>query len=54
MNIAAIVAAVVLRVVYGKLNKKRDRITEEEVRERYSEEELLEMGDKSPLYRYVV
>lgn len=54
VNIAAIVAAAVLRVVYVKLNKKRDRQTEEEVRERYSEEQLLDMGDKSPLYRYVV
>lgn len=54
MNVSAIITAAVLRVVYGRLNKKRDQQTEEEVRQRYTDEELLDMGDKSPLYRYVV
>lgn len=26
----------------------------DEIRARYTEQELLEMGDKSPLYRYVL
>lgn len=54
MNVAAIIAAAILRVVYGKINKKRDESTEEEVRQRYTDDQLLDMGDKSPLYRYVV
>lgn len=54
INIMAIIAAVVLRIVYGKINKKRDESTEEEVKQRYTDEQLLDMGDKSPLYRYVV
>ena len=52
--LAGIVATLLLRWAYGSLNKKRDQMTEAEVREQYSEEELLAMGDKSPLYRYVV
>lgn len=52
--LAGIVATLLLRWAYGSLNKKRDQMSEAEVREQYSEEELLAMGDKSPLYRYVV
>lgn len=29
-------------------------MSEEEIRQKYSEEELLVMGDKSPFYRYVI
>jgi MFS family permease len=54
MNVAAIAAAVVLRFAYVGINKRRDRKDPAEIREKYSEEELLAMGDKSPLYRYVV
>jgi hypothetical protein len=43
--IAGIIATLTLRFAYGTLNKRR---------EQYGEEELLAMGDKSPLYRYVV
>jgi len=39
---------------YGTLNKRREHISEAEAKEQYGEEELLAMGDKSPLYRYVV
>jgi hypothetical protein len=52
--LAGIVATLLLRLAYGSLNRKRDGMTEAEVRGQYSEEELLAMGDKSPLYRYVV
>ncbi|KIX03060.1 uncharacterized protein Z518_06610 [Rhinocladiella mackenziei CBS 650.93] len=54
MVAAAIVSTFVLRIAYGVLNKKRDLTSEEEIRAKYSEEELLDLGDKSPLYRYVV
>ncbi|OCF75005.1 hypothetical protein I204_03853 [Kwoniella mangroviensis CBS 8886] len=36
----------------GRINKKRDQMSEEEVHQKYSHEELEEMGDLSPLYRY--
>lgn len=29
-------------------------MTVDEIRQKYSEEDLLVMGDKSPLYRYVI
>jgi predicted MFS family arabinose efflux permease len=50
---AGITAAVVLELTYTRINRKRDSIGgEEEVRKRYSEEELEVMGDRSPLFRY--
>ncbi|KAL2427972.1 putative transporter [Exophiala dermatitidis] len=51
---AAIASTFVLRVAYSMLNKKRDLMNEEEIRAKYSEDELLDLGDKSPLYRYVI
>lgn len=51
---AAIVATMVLKWVYQRQNRQRDAVTEDEVRAKYTDEELLIMGDKSPLYRYVV
>lgn len=52
--LAAVMSTAVLRVAYARENEKRDLLSETEVRERYTENELLDMGDKSPLYRYVV
>ncbi|OAG36485.1 hypothetical protein AYO21_09292 [Fonsecaea monophora] len=49
----AIASTFVLRWAYKRENTKRDQISEEEVRSMYTEEMLLDMGDKSPLYRYV-
>ncbi|KAJ9638747.1 hypothetical protein H2204_004223, partial [Knufia peltigerae] len=54
MIAAAIISTFILRIAYGVLNKKRDQMNEEEIRAKYTEEELLDMGDKSPLYRYVI
>jgi hypothetical protein len=54
MNLAVITAAVILRFAYVGINKRRDRKDAAEIRDKYKEDELLNMGDKSPLYRYVV
>lgn len=78
---AAITATFVLRWSYSKSNKERDAMSEDEIRQKYTEreladfilylpgpnaslihdtnlwpriEELLAMGDRSPLYRYVL
>lgn len=51
---SAIVSTFVLRFAYERENKQRDKMSVEEVRAKYSEEELLDMGDKSPLFRYVI
>ncbi|KAL4876152.1 major facilitator superfamily domain-containing protein [Aspergillus karnatakaensis] len=47
-------AAGVLEVVYTWINKRRDRVSEEDVRERFSEAELEGLGDRSPLFRYTL
>lgn len=38
--------------ILGRVNAKRDLMSEEEVFEKYTVEELQEKGDLSPLYRY--
>ncbi|KAK5126480.1 hypothetical protein LTR85_010716 [Meristemomyces frigidus] len=40
--------------ILRRINQKRDGISEEEVMAKYSEEELAEMGDESPLFRYAL
>ena len=56
MCLAAIVMTLVVRWAYNRENKKREAMfeghTEEEIRARYSEQELLDLGDKSPFWRY--
>ncbi|KAF9894345.1 hypothetical protein FE257_007848 [Aspergillus nanangensis] len=49
--LVAVVCAVILRVAYGRLNEERDAMSEEDVRARYTDQELEAMGDDSPLYR---
>jgi hypothetical protein len=52
----AICMATFLRFAYAAENKKRDALLaelgEEGVRAMYTEEQLVEMGDKSPFFRY--
>jgi sugar phosphate permease len=55
ISLAAICATIVLKMAFERENKKRDAMgTEAEIRERYSDEELIKMGDKSPLFRYII
>lgn len=53
MLLAAIIATLILKTVLQRINKQRDLIDESEVRANYTEAQLIEMGDKSPLFRYV-
>ncbi|CAH0058004.1 unnamed protein product [Clonostachys solani] len=39
---------------YASANRKRDEMSEDEIRAKYTEQELLDLGDRSPLYRYVL
>jgi dipeptide/tripeptide permease len=52
----AICMAIFLRFAYAAENKKRDALLaelgEEGVRAMYTEDQLVEMGDKSPFFRY--
>ncbi|KAB2570989.1 putative transporter [Lasiodiplodia theobromae] len=55
ISLAAIAATVVLKVAFERLNAEKEKMgSEEEVRARFTEEELRRMGDKSPLFRYIV
>jgi hypothetical protein len=39
-------------VYLGRVNKKRAGMSEEEIKAKYTPEELEAMGDRSPFYRY--
>lgn len=47
-----------LRFAYGRENKKKAQLLaelgEEGIRARYSEQELLDMGDRSPFFKYAL
>lgn len=47
-------SAIFLRFKLQSINKQRDQMTESEIMERYTEQELLDLGDKSPLFRYTL
>lgn len=56
--VAAVIAALVLRFAYARENKRRDEFmagkTDEEVRALYTDQELLDLGDLSPFFRYTL
>ncbi|KPI37148.1 putative transporter [Cyphellophora attinorum] len=47
-------AAFALEFVYWRANKKADGMTEDEIRGKYSDQQLEELGDRSPLFRYAL
>jgi MFS family permease len=48
----AIVASVGLDYVYWTINKRRNAMTEDEIDAKYTKEELEDLGDRSPLFKY--
>ncbi|CAI7633735.1 unnamed protein product [Penicillium viridicatum] len=50
----ALVAALILELSFFWGNKRKAKLSEDEIRENYTDEELLEMGDKSPLFKYTL
>lgn len=52
--ISASLAILFMKAHLTKINKQRDKLSPEDIRAQYSEDQLLNMGDRSPLYRYVV
>lgn len=48
----AVVACLLLEFGYWSADKKRSQETEDQVRERFTSEQLHKMGDRSPLFRY--
>lgn len=51
---AGVVACLVLEFALWRINEKNAKVPEEEVRLRYSQDELDKMGDKSPLFKYTL
>lgn len=55
ISVAAIAATFVLKFEYERLNRQKEGMgTEAEIRARFTDEELNQMGDKSPLFKYIV
>lgn len=52
---SGLIVALVLEVSYAWGNAKKAKLlSEEDVKAKYSEEQLLQMGDKSPLIKYTL
>ncbi|GAB1210183.1 hypothetical protein APSETT445_008973 [Aspergillus pseudonomiae] len=51
---AGLVACLVLEFCLYTLNRKKAQLSEVEIRERYTDEELNKMGEKSPLFKYTL
>ena len=49
---AGIVCALTLETLFWTINKRNARYTEVEIREKYTDQELEKMGDRSPLFKY--
>ncbi|KAG9249538.1 major facilitator superfamily domain-containing protein [Emericellopsis atlantica] len=54
LAVVAILMVLVLIWSYLRSNAERVGVTEEQVRSEYSDKELMELGDKSPLFRYTL
>ncbi|PVH93054.1 MFS general substrate transporter [Periconia macrospinosa] len=58
MCLAAIIMTIVIRFAYQRENAKRMKLLEEHgedaIRARYSDQEMLELGDKSPFFKYTL
>ncbi|PTB61871.1 MFS general substrate transporter [Trichoderma citrinoviride] len=51
---SGVIAAIVLELSYIWANKEKSKIPEEVVRAQYTEDELLRLGDKSLLFKYLL
>lgn len=51
---SAFIIAFLLELSYKWGNSKKAKLTEDEVRAKYTDKDLLDMGDKSPLFRYTL
>ncbi|KAG5655126.1 hypothetical protein KAF25_001899 [Fusarium avenaceum] len=53
-GLAGIVAVVLLETLLKRGNAKKAKMTPEEIRQTYSEDDLIRMGEKSPLFKYAL
>ncbi|KAL4929149.1 putative MFS transporter [Aspergillus undulatus] len=54
LGASALLVALGLELSFVFANRRKEGLSEAEVRQRYSDDELLAMGDKSPLFRYTL
>lgn len=54
LGATGIINALLLELSYKWGNSKKTRLSEEEVRAKYTDEQLLDKGDKSPLFKYTL
>ena len=50
--VLSLIAAIFLRWKLISINKKREALSVDEIYAKYSEQELINMGDNSPLFKY--
>lgn len=51
---SACMLALLLELSFWWGNKRKGKYSEQEVREKYTDQQLLDMGDKSPLFKYTL
>ncbi|RTE68843.1 hypothetical protein BHE90_016779 [Fusarium euwallaceae] len=53
-TVSSIVSTFVLRMTYQKENATRERMTEDDIRRKYTDSQLIQLGDRSPYFRYAL
>ncbi|KAJ5371061.1 uncharacterized protein N7496_007153 [Penicillium cataractarum] len=53
-GLSGLLVAAILELSFMFANKRRSRMSETEIRETYTDEQLLKMGDRSPLFKYTL
>jgi hypothetical protein len=52
--VSAIAASVIMLFALKRMNRKREGVSVQEIKAKYSDEQLTDMGDKSPLFKYTL
>ncbi len=50
--VVAIMTTIILRFLYARINKQREAMDRVAIEQQYTLQELLDMGDKAPTFRY--
>lgn len=53
-GVTGLIAALLAEWAYKQGNAKKARMSEDEVRARYTQDQLMKMGDKSPFFKYTL
>ena len=54
VSVLGITSATIIMLTFRYNNRQRERLSEEDVRDKYPDDQLAELGDRSPLYRYTL